>query len=43
MTVEENIRLEENRLHQLESRGKENHGVCRKIRRNIRILKKKLA
>lgn len=42
MTTEENIKLLENRLHQLESRGKENYGVCRKIRRNIRNLKKKL-
>ena len=40
MTIQENIKLQENRLHQLESREKDNHGVCRKIRRNIRNLKK---
>ncbi len=42
MTIEHKIKLAENRLHQLESREKENHGVCRKVRRDIRNLKKKL-
>ena len=42
MTVEENIRLLEDRLHKLESSEKENFGVCRKIRRNIRNLRKKI-
>ncbi len=42
MTTEQNIRLMENRLHRLESSEKENFGVCRKIRRNIRNLRKKM-
>lgn len=42
MTIVENIKLQENRLHQLESRGKDNQEVCRKIRRNIRNLNKRL-
>ncbi len=42
MTIEENIRLMEKRLHKLESSEKENFGVCRKIRRNIRNLRKKM-
>ncbi len=40
MTTEQKIRLNEYRLHILESSEKENYGVCRKIRRNIRNLKK---
>ncbi len=42
MTVNENIALQEIRLHNLERRDKENQGVCRKIRRNIRNLKKRV-
>ena len=42
MTIEENIKLMENRLYKLESSEKENFGVCRKIRRNIRNLRKKM-
>ncbi len=42
MTTKENIRLMENRLRRLESSEKENFGVCRKIRRNIRNLSKKI-
>lgn len=42
MTVEEKIKLMENRLNKLESSEKENFGVCRKIRRNIRNLRKKM-
>lgn len=42
MTIEEKIRLMEDRLHKLESSEKENHEVCRKIRRNIRNLRKKM-
>ena len=42
MTIEENIKLMENRLHKLECSEKENFGVCRKIRRNIRNLRKKM-
>ena len=41
MTMEENIKLMENRLNKLERSEKENFGVCRKIRRNIRNLRKK--
>ncbi len=42
MTMNENIKLMEDRLHKLESSEKENFGVCRKIRRNIRNLRKKI-
>jgi len=42
MTVNEKIRLMEDRLHKLESSEKENFEVCRKIRRNIRNLQKKM-
>ncbi len=42
MTMEENIKLMENRLNKLERSEKENFGVCRKIRRNIRNLRKKM-
>lgn len=42
MTIEQNIKLLENRLHKLEGREKENYGVCRRIRRDIRNLQKKL-
>lgn len=38
MTIEEKLAFEEARLRRLEARGKENNGVCRKIRRNIRHL-----
>ncbi len=41
MTRQESIKLMENRLNNLESREKDNFGVCRKIRRNIRNLNKK--
>ena len=42
MTIEEKIKLMENRLHKLESNEKENNGVCRRIRRDIRNLRKKM-
>lgn len=42
MTAEENIKLMENRLNVLERSEKENFGVCRKIRRNIRNSQKKV-
>ncbi len=38
MTSEEKIKLMENRLHRLESSEKDNFGVRRKIRRDIRNL-----
>lgn len=38
MTIEEKLVREEARLRRLENRNKENDGVCRKIRRNIRHL-----
>lgn len=41
MTIEAKIKLLENRLQLLENSDKENQGVCRKIRREIRNLKKK--
>ncbi len=40
MTTEQKIKLNEYRLQILESREKDNFGVCVKIRRNIRNLKK---
>jgi hypothetical protein len=43
MTIQENITLQKIRLHNLERRDKENYGVCRKIRRNIRNLQKREA
>lgn len=39
----EKIRLLEHRLGVIISREKENQGVCRRIRRDIRNLKKKMA
>ncbi len=42
MTIEEKIKLMENRLQKLESSEKDNWGVCRKIRRNIRNFRKKM-
>ena len=42
MTNDAKIKLLRNRLQQLESSEKENQGVCRKIRRNIRNLQRKL-
>ncbi len=41
MTAAEKIKLLEDRLHKLESSEKENFGVCRRIRRDIRNLQKK--
>lgn len=41
MTAEAKIKLLENRLQQLENNDKDNQGVCRKVRREIRNLKKK--
>ncbi len=41
MTNDEKCQLLQNRLNKLESSEKDNFGVCRKIRRNIRNLKKK--
>ncbi len=38
MTNEEKIKLMENRLHRLETTEKDNFGVRRKIRRDIRNL-----
>ncbi len=40
MTKEEKCNLLADRLHKLESSEKDNNGVCRKIRRNIRNLQK---
>ena len=40
MTKEEKCKLAEFRLHKLESSEKDNGGVCRRIRRDIRNLKK---
>lgn len=40
MTKVEKCRLLEDRLHKLESSEKDNSGVCRRIRRDIRNLKK---
>ena len=42
MTIKENIKLMEYRLNKLESSEKKNFEVCRKIRRNIRNLRKKI-
>ncbi len=42
MTVNEKIRLMEDRLHKLESSEKENFEICRKIRRNIRNFRKNM-
>lgn len=42
MRIEYKVKLLETRLQQLENSEKENQGVCRKIRRNIRKLKKQL-
>lgn len=38
MTMEEKLAFEQARLRRLQARSKENDGVCRKIRRNIRHL-----
>lgn len=40
MTDQEKMALLSNRLVQLENNEKENNGVCRRIRREIRNLKK---
>lgn len=40
MNKEEKCRLLEERLKKLESSQKDNQGVCRRIRRDIRNLKK---
>lgn len=42
MTAAAKIKLLEDRLHKLESSEKENFGVCRRIRRDIRNLQKKV-
>lgn len=42
MEIKERIALLERRLEVLSAREKENQEVCRKIRRDIRNLKKKL-
>lgn len=42
MKPEEKIRLLEDRLQKLENSEKENQGVCRRIRRDIRNLKKRI-
>ncbi len=41
MTKEEKGALLRSRLNKLERSEKENHGVCRKIRRELRNLEKK--
>ncbi len=41
MTTEQKIKLNEYRLQILESRDKDNFGVCVKVRRNIRNMQKK--
>ncbi len=43
MTTEERIKLMEDRLQKLESSEKENFGVCRRIKRDIRNLQKKIS
>lgn len=42
MDIDARIKLLERRLDILSARDRENQGVCRKIRRDIRNLKKKL-
>lgn len=42
MDVKAKINLLERRLQVLSAREKENQGVCRRIRRDIRNLKKKI-
>lgn len=43
MNNQEKIKLLEKRLHDLEANGKENFGVQRRIRRDIRNLQRKTA
>lgn len=43
MEIKAKINLLERRLQVLTARGKENQGVCRRIQRDIRNLRKKLA
>lgn len=43
MEIKAKIDLLERRLQVLTARGKENQGVCRRIQRDIRNLRKKLA
>lgn len=43
MTTEERIKLMEDRLQKLESSEKENFEVCRRIKRDIRNLQKKIS
>lgn len=40
--IEAKIKLLEDRLHKLEANGKDNQGICRRISRDIRNLKKNL-
>ena len=40
MTKEEKLTLMENRLRKLETRKKDNDGVCRRLRREMRNLQK---
>lgn len=40
MNAEDKIKLLELRLHKLEANEKDNQGVCRRIRRDIRNLRK---
>jgi hypothetical protein len=42
MNTTENIKLLEAKLQRLTASEKENYGVCRKIRRNIRNLEREL-
>lgn len=42
MIIEAKIKLLEDRLQVLLARGKDNQGVCRRVQRDIRNLKKKL-
>lgn len=43
MNNQDKIQLLKKRLHDLEANGKENYGVQRRIRRDIRNLEKKAA
>lgn len=40
MTKEEKLTLMENRLRKLETRKKDNDGMCRRLRREMRNLQK---
>ncbi len=40
MTTEQKLILAENRLRKLETRKKDNEGVCRRIKREMRNMRK---